>query len=230
MKDVSSMEGLAKEVANLRKGMDNGFRQMEALVNLHGIVPVGHVMPTPTSWAASPDFLLYLVSQVQERRPNSILDLGSGVTTIWMANAIRHFGIPGRVVAIDHDNDFGEATAAALRRQGLSAYAEVRIAQLTELSINEEQWRWYDPTEMGDIEMCDLLVIDGPPGYVHPLSRYPALPILVSKLSDGAQILLDDASRSDEQIIVERWLREYPDWRADLIDHKKGTAILTRSR
>jgi predicted O-methyltransferase YrrM len=227
---MTSMDDIMKEIADLRQVMVNSFRQVEALTNLYAIVPVEYAMPKPTKWRASPDFLLHLISHIQERRPVSILDVGSGATTVWMANALRHFEIPGKIVSIDHDKNFGDATTATLKQQGLSAYAHVRIAPLVEVDVKGERWHWYDPTQIDDVENCDMVVVDGPPGFLHPLSRYPALPMLEPKVNGDAWIFMDDASRPDETEIVERWCREYPDWSSEFIDHEKGTAALTRSR
>ncbi|MGY0064094.1 class I SAM-dependent methyltransferase [Streptomyces sp. LZ34] len=226
---MASADDILKEIAELRRSVVNSFRQVEALTNLYGIIPVKHVMPKSTNWTASPDFLLFLISQIQERRPVSVLDVGSGATTVWMANALRHFEIPGKIISIDHDKDFGNATAATLEQQGLSAYAQVRIAPLVEVDVKGERWHWYDPMQIEDVENCDMVVIDGPPGFLYPLSRYPALPMLESKVNGDARIFMDDASRPDEREIVERWCREYPDWSSRFIDHDKGTAVLTRS-
>ncbi|ADI03583.1 hypothetical protein SBI_00462 [Streptomyces bingchenggensis BCW-1] len=225
---MTSMDDILREIADLREVMTNRFRQVEALTNLYAIIPVKHAMPQPTKWTASPDLLLFLISHIQERRPVSILDIGSGATTVWMANALRHFEIPGKIISIDHDKSFGAVTAATLTQQGLDTYADVRIAPLVEVDIKGERRHWYDPTQLEDVENCDMAVIDGPPGFTHPLSRYPALPMLESKLSSDARIFLDDASRPDEREIVERWCREYPDWSSDFIDHEKGTAVLAR--
>ncbi|MER7792718.1 class I SAM-dependent methyltransferase [Streptomyces sp. NPDC097640] len=224
------MDDILKEIADLRKVVGNSSRQVAALTDLYEIIPVKHAMPKTTKWTAWPDLLLFLVSQIQERRPVSILDVGSGATTVWMANALRHFEIPGTIVSIDHDQDFGDATAATLKRQGLDTYTQVRIAPLVEVDIKGERWHWYDPIQIEDVENCDMAVIDGPPGFLQPLSRYPALPMLESKVNDDARIFMDDASRPDELEIVERWRREYPDWSSDFIEHEKGTAVLRRSR
>ncbi|MGO4431305.1 hypothetical protein AB4Z54_74095, partial [Streptomyces sp. MCAF7] len=117
------MDDILREITDLREVMTNRFRQVEALTNLYAIVPVKHAMPQPTKWTASPDLLLFLISQIQKRRPVTILDIGSGATTVWMANALRHFDIPGKIVSIDHDENFGAETAATLRQQRLDAYA-----------------------------------------------------------------------------------------------------------
>lgn len=226
---TTSIDDVLKELRDLRQSVLGGFRQVEAIVNLYGILPVKYAMPRPTWWTACPDFLLFLVTQIQDRRPRSILDIGSGATTVWMANALRHFAVDGHIVAIDHQKEFAEETATTLQRQGLSSFADVRVAPLVDIGWTGGPWHWYDPMQLEDVENCDMVVIDGPPGNLNPLSRYPALPILSSKLSHDVRIFMDDADRPDEQAIVERWCREYPDWSTTHIDHERGTAAIMRS-
>ena len=48
-------------------------------------------------------------------------------------------------------------------------------------------------------DTIDLLIIDGPPVKTNQLARYPALPLLFSKLSKECIIILDDAARPSEQ-------------------------------
>jgi hypothetical protein len=60
-----------------------------------------------------------------------------------------------------------------------------------------------------DLEMIDMLFVDGPPGMLQRHSRYPAVPQLLSRLSPSAVVLLDDAGRSDEREIMETWSRDF---------------------
>jgi hypothetical protein len=56
-----------------------------------------------------------------------------------------------------------------------------------------------------------MAVIDGPPGHSWRLARYPAGPLLLSKLAFGGGSFLDDADRPDEREIVRRWRVEMTD-------------------
>ena len=75
-----------------------------------------------------------------------------------------------------------------------------------------------------------LVFIDGPPGSLQPLARYPARRRLAPFLADDAVLVLDDVARPDEWAITERWLRDDPRLTLQRIAHEKGTAILSRSR
>ena len=51
----------------------------------------------------------------------------------------------------------------------------------------------------------DILFIDGPPGRLQPLSRYPALPAARPHLSPHALVVVDDGRREDEAQMIELW-------------------------
>jgi hypothetical protein len=59
-----------------------------------------------------------------------------------------------------------------------------------------------------DINEIDLLLVDGPPGSLGEMARYPALHALENQLAPNAVVILDDAGRPDEQGIVRRWITE----------------------
>jgi hypothetical protein len=72
------------------------------------------------------------------------------------------------------------------------------------------------------------LVVDGPPGFVHASARYPALPLLREKLSPHAIVIMDDYKRDDEKAIVDKWTSDYPEFELEVIDSRKGIAVLRR--
>lgn len=89
---------------------------------------------------------------------------------------------------------------------------------------------WYSlatlPSEVSDI---DLLIVDGPPEATASYARYPALPVLASRMAHNGTIILDDTNRHDELEILARWKREFPGYVHRLVECAKGCAILTRS-
>ena len=82
---------------------------------------------------------------------------------------------------------------------------------------------------MPDTTPAGLLVVDGPPGTVRPMARYPALPVLLNRLAADATVVMDDARRPDEQAIAERWAAGLPGWRLEFRHTEKGAAILRRT-
>jgi hypothetical protein len=72
-----------------------------------------------------------------------------------------------------------------------------------------------------------MLVIDGPSGFIQKNSRYPALPLLYSRLSDGCRVFLDDAARPEEQEIVSLWQTRFPNLEVETVAASRGCAVLT---
>jgi predicted O-methyltransferase YrrM len=214
----------------LQEQSTQDFRQLEALLNLHAITPVGFALPPTRGWSASPDLLLLLTSLVATKRPTTVIDIGSGNSTLWLSLALRTYAVPGRVIALDHDDAYARSTRALLELHGLGEYAEVRHAPLVDTKVDHEIWPWYDLTALADVPECDLVVVDGPPGTGHRHARYPALPLLAPRLTDRAVVVLDDCDRADEQEIVQRWLAEFPSWTARRYRHEKITTVFTRQQ
>src|SRR6202021_2796612 len=84
---------------DIRTEVKQTFRQLEALQNLNAVLPATDVLPATRGWAASPDLLLVLVDLVISERPSLILECGSGASTLWLALAMRRFGIDGQIIA-----------------------------------------------------------------------------------------------------------------------------------
>jgi hypothetical protein len=99
---------------------------------------------------------------------------------------------------------------------------------LTRLKLGDREWLWYEPTFKEGVTTIDLLLVDGPPGDVQSLSRYPMLPILFDSLGEKALILMDDGARPDEKEILARWTREYGCFDATYIECEKGSIRLQR--
>lgn len=222
-KTVSAVS--TREGQRTRRHADHLFRETEALQALHHLIDVRRSMPASRGWAASPDLLLTYVEEILERKPATIVECGSGLSTVWAAYALERCGA-GHVVALDHEAEFAEKTRANLAEHGLSQYAEVRHAQLVPIELPSGSWQWYDTSALKDVRKVDVLLVDGPPKTVGEQARYPAIPVLRELLAPGAVVLVDDSARPDEQAILERWVAEWPDLTCEQLPHEKGAARL----
>ncbi|MEV0264666.1 class I SAM-dependent methyltransferase [Streptomyces sp. NPDC050617] len=210
--------------------MRKRMAQYAAWRELRRLVPGAGPRPDRRGWAVAPDLLLHLVRTVRERRPALVVELGSGVSTCWLALALRAFDVPGRLVSLEHQAPYALRTRAQVRAAGVADLAEVRAAPLTEVEFDGERWPWYARTAWADLTGCELLVVDGPPGTTGPLARYPAVPLLGERLAPGAAVVLDDYDRADEREAVARWRRRYPAWSFRAVPHAKGTALFQLPR
>jgi predicted O-methyltransferase YrrM len=213
-----------------RKIEDDGrlnFHQVEALGNLLAVITPNSVLPPTRDWAVWPDFLRTLYVLILERRPKLILELGSGVSTLLAAYALKRSG-GGRIVSLDHLAHYAETTRKTVAQHGLEHDVLIIHAPLKMVGISDREALWYDPTPIESLQDIDLLVVDGPPGHVQRDARYPALPLLFDKLAKDAIILIDDANRPDEKRMVQQWLAEFDCFEAEFLNLGQGAYVLQR--
>jgi len=163
-------------------------------------------LPSLSGWALEPEAAGYLVQTIRTARPDLVLELGSGVSTLLAAYALER-NDAGRVYSFDAEEGFAERTRQLLRLHGLEHRAEVRHAPLQALETDGWTGRWFDTRAFATLPDAgvDLLIVDGPPRRTGRQARYPALPVLRAKLQPGATVILDDADRAEERETVERW-------------------------
>jgi predicted O-methyltransferase YrrM len=205
------------------------FRQLEVLQNLTAVLPPNDVLPATRGWAASPDLLMVLVDLVVSERPSLVVECGSGASTLWLALAMRRFGVHGRIVALDHDPVFGAKTRDLLARHDVSDLAEVRDAPLESFTLDGETYSWYARPSWEDLKGIDLLFVDGPPATTGQQARYPALPLLSGLLSPAATAVVDDLVVPDMQKVLQLWLDAYPEFGSEVLPLEKQAAVLRRS-
>jgi predicted O-methyltransferase YrrM len=178
------------------------------------------------NWSAAPDFLELIVNHALATKPACIVECSSGTTTLMLAQCCRLNG-RGEVFSLENGAQFAAKTRAELNRLGLDTYAEVIDAPLTRQMVAGREFQWYALEHLTPPRI-DMLVIDGPPGFIQRHSRYPALPQLFDRLADGAVVFLDDAARPDEREIVASWLHDCPSLRRHYIEAERGCSILIK--
>ena len=226
---------VAREVEGLRQSLHRvearlgrrrvaDFAQVEALLGLYAEVHPRRALPATRGWAASPDLLLLCWTLARDTAPRTIVECGSGVSTVLLAYACERNGA-GQVIALDHDPDFAARTRTLLADHGLEDWAEVRDAPLEPLPGDGRSWYRSDAVPEGPI---DLLLVDGPPTGDDESAREPALDVLYERLGAAAVVVVDDHVRDGERAMVDRWLDRHPDLRAERLRHEKGTVLLRR--
>lgn len=219
-----TLRQLSRTVAR-KTDVDASYAQLQAVAGLYRQFDAPSV-PAMRGWAASPDVIAYLVEQLRERKPATVVECGSGVSTFWLAQAARAYSPETRIVALEHEEPFGRATRDLLARNGLDGFAEVRIAPLT--PIHDGGQLWYAEHLHADLTDIGLLFVDGPPAATGPLARQPALEALWDKLSPDVAIVLDDMVRADEQAVVASWVEQHPEFEVTTLRFEKGAALMTR--
>lgn len=223
---LESMRRTSEQLNQIRKDAFDDYRQLEALASLVATLKPEIPLPTLRDYSASPDLLCHAVSVMLERKPSLSLELGSGSSTVYLAYCLKKIG-KGKLISFDHDAAFAEGTRALLEQHGLTDYATVQHRALLSVSIDGSNYKWYS-LDRFDLEGIDFVFIDGPPYHVHPLARYPALPLLMPRMSEKFAMLLDDAARPEELRIVSTWKQEHPDLNYSQLDAEKGAILISR--
>jgi len=194
--------------------------EKQALLDRLGLA--GDALPHLGSWKADTYLLHRIVDTIEAARPATVVELGSGATSLVIAKALAQHG-NGRLHSYDSHAPFVSAMHEWLAEHALEA--DFRYAPLTTRDV---RWPglWYALVDVpGSI---DLLVIDGPPWAVHPFARGMA-ERLFPLIAPGGTVLLDDAARPGERYVARRWKKAWPDfdWRYEGAG-TKGLLVGTR--
>lgn len=178
-------------------------------------------LPNLGSWKADTGLLHMVVDHIFEHRPERVVEFGCGASSLVIARALKLAG-GGKLMSFDQHADFVAATGQWLREHHLDA--DIRHAPLVE-SVD---WPgcWYDtgPLAAG----IDLMIVDGPPWTVHPMTRAGAGG-LFDLLNVGGTVILDDAARPGERLVARAWRKAFPKMRFRFWGGgAKGTLIGTR--
>jgi len=170
--------------------------------------------------------LLFLL---QERKPRSILELGSGSSTVIISRALQLMGAsPDVHISVDHEARFLRNTKELARLNGVDNLIQFEHCPLLPIEGFAKLWYSRIPELVNSVKL-DFVVVDGPPAYAkgEGRTREPALTILRRYLAKNALIILDDANRPGELEVINAWLKEFPEFHLFHATEGKGIAILT---
>lgn len=218
-------QGMEQRLRESQRGEVRGlFNQLESYLYLRDRLDLRQGMPYSRDWSASPDFLKLIVEHALANKPANIVECSSGLTSVMLARCCG-LNEGGRLYSLENGPEYAARTREQLARYRLPQ-ATVLDAPLTRYELNGARYDWYALDELPAAPI-ELLVIDGPPGFIQRHSRYPALPLLFDRLADGCTIFLDDAARPDEREIVQMWLAQFPSLQHRYIDTERGCSVLT---
>jgi hypothetical protein len=168
-----------------------------------------------TGASIHPTALVYVLNDILLHRRQHIIECGSGISTLFIAQLIKNHGLNTTFCSIDHNEGWIELMRKQMKANGTEAFVNFIHAPLVPIT---DGWKgpssWYD---IGAIEkqlsadLIDLLFVDGPPANDgrNPYSRFPAVPFFYDRLDENATIILDDSCRKAERRIAARWNRTY---------------------
>lgn len=161
-------------------------------------------IPPLRGFAISPDTALFLLDLLEEHRPTSILELGSGFSSVIFAHYAKEAG--ARFVSIDSDPKFAANTAALVQRWGLADTFNLVISEIVEQRDGNDSRPYYDPASINPDARFDFVFVDGPAGKYGPTARQGLFPFFERFLNPGCLIVCDDYSRPGERQTVANWI------------------------
>lgn len=153
------------------------------------------------TWAIDENTIDFLWSRLCEIRPETVLEFGSGSSTIVFSEWMKENNPDGLVVSIDQNEWAAKQTLETLRRFGLENLAKILVFGQ---DANERFIIDHESIKVAfGHRKVDVLFSDGPAG--REGCRDNTLPDSFPLLADSAHWFLHDALRDPELDILRSW-------------------------
>jgi len=191
-----------------------------------------------SSYAMSPVVILHILNDVLINRRQRILEFGTGISTIYLAKAIKDKGLSSKLFSVDEDADWQRMIASELADLGCADVVELVTAPV----VRDRVTTWLDATaiDAGILPAAgpfDCLIVDGPStGVGHAAIRRNVADYVDDRgcLAPACSIFIDDTYRQAEHEFAHSWSARLGD--VELEDYKtycvlaRGEAHTTRPR
>jgi hypothetical protein len=200
-----------KQVISILKGNIQSTRVIHDVAALIQLRPLLKSYIPLSSMAMNPSEIARICNDVIINQRKRIVEFGSGVSTVYIAKLMPDDSV---LYTIDHNKEWLDIVATWLVNEGLRDRVVMVHAPLKEVQISSHKAPWYD---CAIVESClpsdsiDCLIVDGPPAGASGTAakaRYPAIPLLKSRLAQDCSVYLDDAVRNSEREIAKEWGEE----------------------
>ena len=141
----------------------------------------------------------------RDGEPSAILEFGSGPSTVRLADAFPN----ALIVSVEHDPQYFAKTGSLATHHNLEERVRVELRPLEHMRVRGSWYRTYGKLERASGPAfrgftADAVLVDGPPGWTGA-GREGALLSQLQRIGDGAQLVLDDASRRAEARALRHW-------------------------
>lgn len=198
------------ELALLRdsRELDRFYDRLESLFSLYRDLRFDRALPALRHHAESPEFLREVVNELQQRKPDHVLELGGGVSTLVFARALQRNG-KGHIVTVEHEPFYAQQLRKWLREYQLDKWVTVVEAELTDYSIDNKKYRWYTLNDI-PVRPFDVIVADGRMAKESRCGRYPTLPLLQNRLGQKSIVFVENVDDVNEREVLIRWSYDFP--------------------
>ena len=207
------MIGLAKRLRSYLKRQQLKLDDIHAGVLLNSVLSQGKYFPT-TGSSINLHSVATVVNDVIINGRQSVIEFGAGLSTLCLARVVRDFDLDTTIVSVDDNEAWLDLMSQRLKDEGLEERVSFVFATLKECEHAKNNLKWYDQAAISSatdsISTFDVVLVDGPMAWdrTRQLSRYPAVPFIMPKLSQSYAVYLDDLHRNGEQKILKWWETE----------------------
>jgi len=159
--------------------------------------------------------LAVILNDIIINQRKSIIEFGSGVSTLAISNLIKKNNLKCSFVSIEDNKEWFDYINSFLSRNDLQKNVKIIYAPLENNDLALEDNLWYSMQALNNgiskESKFSLAIIDGPAAWKPKirLSRYPAIPYLINFLAEEYSIYLDDTNRKGEKEVFSLWHQKY---------------------
>ena len=159
--------------------------------------------------------LAVILNDIIINQRKSIIEFGSGVSTLAISNLIKKNNLKCSFVSIEDNKEWFDYINSFLSRNNLRNNVKIIYAPLesSDLALGDNLWYSMQALNNGISKesKISLAIIDGPAAWKPKirLSRYTAVPYLINFLAEEFSIYLDDTNRKGEKEVLSLWHQKY---------------------
>lgn len=197
-------ETISETIHQVKIHERNNYQQLTQYMELRRLLNNDVVMPPLRGYAISPDLVLYLLSLLERFKPQSIIEFGSGFSSVVFSRYAQSNG--AKVVSVDHEPFFSKKSQALVDAWGYADQFNLITADVIEQEADGMNVLFYDRSAVDKHFGFDFVFLDGPPQALGLTVRGGLLPLFRPLLVSGCIIVLDDYYRPGEREFVASWL------------------------
>ncbi len=209
-KDWAENYGCSLEFFSLEKGLGV---LTSALPN--GELAVDELSKTPAFNVGLDDAIASAFeAHIKSRSLGVTLQFGISSVTLHLAEALKSENA-GKLCCVAEPSELLDELQLEIQKRGLESVVSLISAPLeawnylypdsTDLALK----RWFDAETLEQLPPLDWVVVDGPDWQAKPYTRYPALPSVLDKLAQNAEVWMLGSESQQVRSVVNAWCSDY---------------------
>jgi predicted O-methyltransferase YrrM len=191
--------GIDKLELKINSEQSYNFRELKAMQILKPYFPGDYIFES--EFSLSFQIIQHIINDIIIYKPQTILEFGSGLSTIILNNFIEQNSLKIKLISIDDDLKWQESLK---ERCNSVDFFNFSLLYNHPFSF-EGKGVWYNIPENHFLYELkyDLVIVDAPKGSLSKMSRYGFIPFVQERLSENGVVYIDDTHRVDEQRIAD---------------------------